>query len=580
MYEPGSVAVVGGRIAAVGPAAEIDAAWRAVRTVDCRGRAVLPGFTDGHTHLFQSLARGLGEGLPIWPWLCEFMWPYSIAVGPDDARVAATLGAVEALRSGITTVVDNHYAPTDAETVLAVADAVESAGLRGAVARGMLGDRTAVAAARRLPEELFRYSTAEELELTRECLSRRPPGSRVSVWPAPLNLSYVDQKLVTGSVALAEEFNTRWHTHCCEGAKDPSSYREAYGLRPVEWLERAGLLDERATLAHAVWLDDDEISWLGERRAGVAHNPASNAYLASGVMRLRALREAGAVVSLGTDGPAAGHRQDMFEVMKQALFAQRQHTSDPAALRAEEVLELATREGGRYAAAGAGGLRVGARRTRGGGESAHVGARRTHVGGEPPHVDARRRHVGAEPTHVGGEPTCIGGESTYVDARRTHVDAKPTHVDTDPLHVSAEPTHIDAEPTHIGAEPTHVDTEPPHVSAEPPHVTAEPTHVDTEPPPVTAGSLCVGAPADLVVVALDRPHLRPLHRVVATLVYAARGADVDMTIVDGRIVFEDGRCPLVDEEALLTEVQERAEHLVERASFGGLRTPWLHRSHP
>ncbi|MFH8611690.1 amidohydrolase family protein [Streptomyces sp. NPDC018029] len=470
VYEPGSVAVVGGRIAAVGPAAEVDAVWRAARTVDCRGRAVLPGFTDGHTHLFQSLARGLGEGLPIWPWLCEFMWPYSIAMGPDDARVAATLGAVEALRSGITRVVDNHYAPTDAETVLAVADAVESVGLRGAVARGMLGDRTAVAAARRLPEELFRHSTAEELELTRECLTRRPPGSRVSVWPAPLNLSYVDQKLVTGAVALAEEFNTRWHTHCCEGAKDPASYREAYGLRPVEWLERAGLLDERATLAHAVWLDDDEISWLGERGAGVAHNPASNAYLASGVMRLRALREAGAVVSLGTDGPAAGHRQDMFEVMKQALFGQRQHTSDPAALRAEEALELATREGGRYAA------------------------------------------VGSGPMQVGSEPMGVGSGSAHVGAGSTHVGA---------------------------------------------------------------GSLCVGAPADLVVVGLDRPHLRPLHRVVATLVYAARGADVDMTIVDGRVVFEDGRCPLVDEEALLAEVQERADHLVERASFGGLRTPWL-----
>ncbi|MEU6125792.1 amidohydrolase family protein [Streptomyces sp. NPDC047123] len=443
VHEPGSVAVVGGRVAAVGPAGEVDAAWRATRTVDCRGRAVLPGFTDGHTHLFQSLARGLGEGLPIWPWLCEFMWPYSIAVGPDDARVAATLGAVEALRSGITTVVDHHYAPTDAGTVLAVADAVESAGLRGAIARGMLGDRTAVAAARGLPEELFRHSTAEELDVTRACLTHRPPGARVRVWPAPLNLSYVDQKLVTGAVALAEEFDTRWHTHCCEGAKDPASYREAYGVRPVEWLDRAGLLDARATLAHAVWLDDDEIAAVGRRRAGVAHNPVSNAYLASGVMRLRALREAGAVVSLGTDGPCAGHRQDMFEVMKQTLLGQRQHTLDPAEQRAEDALELATREGAGYAGTGAGSVRV-------------------------------------------------------------------------------------------------------------------------------------GAPADLVVVGLDRPHLRPLHRTVATLVYAARGSDVDMTIVDGRVVFEDDRCLFVDEDALLAEAQERAERLAERAGSAGLRVAWRH----
>ncbi|WP_327298387.1 MULTISPECIES: amidohydrolase [unclassified Streptomyces] len=443
VYEPGSVAITGNRIAAVGPAAETDTAWQAARTVDCRGRAVVPGFTDGHSHLFQSLARGLGEGLSIWPWLCEFMWPYSIAVTPDDARAAATLGAVEALRSGITTVIDNHYAPTDPETVLAVAGAVESAGLRGAVARGMIGHRTPVALARGLPPALFRYSVAEELELTRECMRRRPPGSTVEIWPAPLNLSYVDQDLVRGAAALAAEFGTRWHTHCSEGAKDPESYLDAYGIRPVEWLAAEGLLDERTTLAHAVWLDGSEIRRIGERRAGVAHNPVSNAYLASGVMPLRELREAGAVVALGTDGPSAGHRQDMFEVMKQTLFGQRQHTLDPAAARCEEALELATREGGRYAGTG-------------------------------------------------------------------------------------------------------------------------------------AGVLTAGAPADLAVVALDRPHQVPLHRTVSALVYASRGSDVELTVVDGRVVFEDGRCLLVDEDALLAEAQERSGQLVTRAGFGELTRPWNH----
>ncbi|MER5888176.1 amidohydrolase [Streptomyces sp. NPDC001941] len=443
VYENGSVAVVGGRVADVGPADEVEAAWTAARTVDCRGKAVVPGFTDGHSHLFQAFARGLGEGRSIWPWLCDFMWPYAIAVDPDDARVAATLGAVEALRSGITTVIDHHYAPTDAETVLSVAEALERAGLRGAVARGMVGPRTAVAEARGLPTALFRHSLAEELELTRACVRARPPGSRVTVWPAPLNLSYADQDLVRGAVELAAGAGTRWHTHCSEGRKDPESYLDAYGVRPVGWLAREGLLDGRATLAHAIWLDDEEIELAGGSGAGVCHNPASNAYLASGVMPLRSLREAGAVVALGTDGPSAGHRQDMFEAMKLTLFAQRQETLDPAVARCEEALELATREGARYAGTG-------------------------------------------------------------------------------------------------------------------------------------AGVLAPGAPADLVVVALDRPHLRPLHRAVAALVYSARGSDVEMTVVDGRVVFEDGRCTYVDEDALLAEAQERAERLVERAGLAKLTVPWQH----
>lgn len=184
VYDPGSVAVIGSRIVAVGPEAEL-AQWHSDTVLDCRGKVVLPGLIDGHNHLYQALARGLGEGMSIVPWLCEFMWPYSIAMTPADAVAAARLGAVEALRAGTTTVIDNHYAPSDLETTLAVADVIEESGLRGAVARGVIGERTAVAARRGQPAELFRYSAADELSIMREAMRHRPRGSKVEIWPAP-----------------------------------------------------------------------------------------------------------------------------------------------------------------------------------------------------------------------------------------------------------------------------------------------------------------------------------------------------------------------------------------------------------
>ncbi|WP_394437459.1 amidohydrolase family protein [Streptomyces sp. SGAir0957] len=442
VYTRGSVAVDGDRVVDVGPADEVDARWRARRTVDCRGRAVLPGFTDTHTHLFQSLARGIGEGLPIWPWLNHFMWPYALHLDAEDARVAARLGAVEAARAGITTVVDHHYAPTDPETVLAVADAIEEVGLRGAVARGMLGDRTKVADARGLPDGLYRYGTQEELDLTRQCMAARGADARVRVWPAPLNLSYCDQDLLRGAVDLARANGMPWHTHCSESAKDPLSYLDAYGVRPVTWLEHEGLLDEHATLAHAIWLDEEETAAIGSRGAGVAHAPCSNAYLASGTMAWGALRSAGAVVGLATDGPSAGGRQDMFEAMKQMVSAQRLAALDPAAVRCEEALEAATRDGARYA----------------------------------------------------GLPE--------------------------------------------------------------------------------SGQIRIGGLADLVVVDLTALALQPVHRAVSSLVYAARAADVVMTLVGGRVVYEDGHCPGIDEEALCADAQERARRLVARAGFTPLTEPW------
>lgn len=440
VIERGSIAIVGDRIAAVGTANELGA-WTATRVVECDGRIVMPGLIDCHNHLFQALVRGLGEGLPIWPWLREFMWPYAIAIAPADAKAAVALAAAEAARAGTTTVVDHHYAPTDGETVLAVAGIIESTGLRGAVARGILGRKTAVADARGLPDDLYRYSAEDELAITAECMRERPPGSKVAVWPGPLNLAYLDRELLSSSVHLARALGAKWHTHCSEAKGDPSSYLDAYGIRPVNWLREEGLLDADATLAHSIWIDDEEISSIGDAGACVAHNPISNGYMASGVMPWRRLDEAGAVIGIGSDGPSAGHRQDLFEAMKYTLFAQRLAAADPTEMRCEQALAMATREGARL----------------------------------------------------------------------------------------------------VG---------------------------------VDAGVIAPGKLADLVVIGVGAPSMRPLVRPVAAVVYTARSSDVEMTISGGRIVVENGHCTLVDEQELAAKAQEAADRLLSRTGLEALRKGW------
>jgi 5-methylthioadenosine/S-adenosylhomocysteine deaminase len=440
IIEPGAVAITGDLITAVGKPSELES-YRAERTIDCTDKAVLPGLIDCHNHLFQGLGRGLGEGLSLWPWLCDFMWPYSAAISSEQAGAAVKLGAVEAARAGTTTIVDNHYSPADLDTTLDVAAAIDGVGLRGVVARGIFGDITEVAEKHGLAPSLFRYSHDEELDITRRAIEARPPGSRVAVWPAPINVIYVSQELVAASIELAGELGTGWHTHCSEAKADPEIYLEAYGVRPIDWLHTEGLLGERGTIAHAIWLDDSEVARVGETRTGVSYNPISNQYLASGVPRLRDLRDAGAVVGLGTDGPGCGHRQDLFECVKESILLQRVHTLEPTESWAEEALELATREGARY----------------------------------------------------------------------------------------------------VG---------------------------------IDAGQLAPGKLADVTVVDLSRAHLAPLHRVVATLAYSARGSDVAMTIVGGDVIYEDGRCTRVDEIEAMDEAQRRAEELVEKAGLGNLVVPW------
>lgn len=439
VYEPGAVAITGERIVGVGSPADLKG-FRASRVVDCTGKAVLPGFIDTHTHMFQGLGRGLGEGMSLYPWLSDFMWPYARLISRREAWAGVRLTALEAARAGTTAVVDDHYAPTDLETTIGVARTIEEVGLRGAVARGIFGAPAEVTRHYNIPDYLFALSPEEELDITRGAIEATA-GRRVGVWPAP-DGNFIARDLIIDSVSLAHELDTRWHIHCSAPQSDPAAYVSCYGERPVHWMHRAGILDERAAIAHGVWFDDDEVSYLGAAGAGVAHCPTSNCYMADGAIRMDDLRSAGAVVSLGTDGSSCDHRQDMFEQMKQAIFVQRLNTLDPMALRSEEALELATREGARY----------------------------------------------------------------------------------------------------LG---------------------------------IDAGVLAPGKLADIAVVDLEQVHLQPLNRTISTLVYAARGSDVVMTIVGGEVIYENGASTRVDDAEVVAEAKARSAELIDKAGLHGLLVPWL-----
>jgi 5-methylthioadenosine/S-adenosylhomocysteine deaminase len=419
VFDPGAVAITGDRIVAVGTPDDL-AAIRGSRTIDCRGKAVIPGFVDCHNHLFQFLTRGLGEGMELWLWLADFMWPVTTSITRDEAVAAARLAALEAAKSGTTGMLDNHYAPTDLDSTLAVAGAIEEVGLRGAVARGMTGDVTEVATELNLAQGMFPYTLHDELSITREAIEARR-GHRVGVWPAPLNITYVAQDLVRSAVELAHELGTGWHAHCCEFHTDPVTYPKHYGSRAVDWLYEEGLLGRGATLAHMIFLSDREVAEVGETETGVAYCPVSHQYIGLGVMRLRDLRDAGAVVGLGFDG-ASGHRQDMFEQMKQAILLQRVHRLDPTVSNAEEALTMATREGARYLRVDAGVLSPG--------RLADV----VVVDLRGPHTTPWHRTVAAlaysarasdvEMTIVGGEVIVEGGRSIRVDEDRVMSEAQ------------------------------------------------------------------------------------------------------------------------------------------------------------
>jgi 5-methylthioadenosine/S-adenosylhomocysteine deaminase len=236
VFDPGAVAIRGERILAVGSSEDL-AEYQAKRTIDCKGKLVTPGFIDCHNHLFESLLRGIGEGMELYPWLAELLEPFSDRVTREEAVSAILNCSLEAIKNGTTCVIDNHYGPTDLETTLAVADAIQQTGLRGAVARGMYGPATDISDEHGYKlERTFMYSVQDEIDITREAMKARPPGSKVVVWPAPENVSYNPHELVIGAAGLARDFGTRWHTHLAEGKIEDGLYRKQNGIGMVERL--------------------------------------------------------------------------------------------------------------------------------------------------------------------------------------------------------------------------------------------------------------------------------------------------------------------------------------------------------
>ena len=165
---------------------------------------------------------------------------------------------------------------------------------------GVFGPFSKIAQDNNLSDKLFRRSVADELDNVRTTVQQRQ-NKKVSVWPSPINMIYNDLALVEGCIALAREFDVKWQTHVSEAEVDPEIFLGAYGSRPLDWLEKNGLLDHRSSFAHAIWLDQNEIELAGQRSCSVAHNPMSNQYLASGAMPLRALRDAGVNIGLGAE---------------------------------------------------------------------------------------------------------------------------------------------------------------------------------------------------------------------------------------------------------------------------------------
>ncbi|MCU0504196.1 MAG: amidohydrolase family protein [Chloroflexi bacterium] len=331
----GAVAIGGGGIVAVGPAAEVLAAHPAAPVVGGDEGIVTPGFVNAHTHLSEALVPGMGEDMTLFEWGARVVGRAGMHITREMARVGTRLKAAEMLLSGVTTVND-MFCHTNMGTFasLGAIDGLEDIGLRGVVSFGA-------------EDVLDPHPVAAFLE-EHEALADHAAGARLVGYRMGVGtvLGQTDP-LLEASVDLARRRGWSVHTHLAEVREEVVQARLRWSRDTVERALDVGLLDVPVIAGHCIWVGRVDVGILADRGVAAAHNPVANMILASGVCPVGELQGAGIPVGIGTDGAASNDSQNMLEAIKAAALLQKVHRLDPRALTAPEALRMATIEGAR-----------------------------------------------------------------------------------------------------------------------------------------------------------------------------------------------------------------------------------------
>lgn len=294
--------------------------------VDAHEHVLIPGLINSHHHFYQTLTRAFPAALNknLFPWL-QSLYPVWARLTPEMIATSTQIALCELLLSGCTTASDHHYLfPNGLEHAIDIqVEQATKLGIRVHLTRGSmsLGEdqgglppRTTIQTDREILEDSQRlikaYHQYEDGAMTRIALAPCSPFS-------------VSEELMRATADLAQDLDVRLHTHLAETHDETDFCIKMFGVRPVDYLERVGWLNNRTWLAHGIHFNDEEIVRLGAANVGIAHCPSSNMILASGQCPTIALQEAGCPVGLGVDGSASNDGSNMIGEVRQALLLQR-----------------------------------------------------------------------------------------------------------------------------------------------------------------------------------------------------------------------------------------------------------------
>jgi 5-methylthioadenosine/S-adenosylhomocysteine deaminase len=343
VIEAGAICIEHDRILAVGTAADLGSRYPDAEVIDYTDRVIIPGMINTHTHLFQTLLKGLGDDRVLKDWFACMTGPSAVELLPEDCYAAARHGCVESIKSGVTTLLDFMYAHPRPNLTESVIQAFQETGMRGIVARGFI----TTGVEQGVPEALIEpIDTA--LQDARHLIEKyNQPGARVQVGLAPCMIWGVQREDLEKTRQLADELGVLITIHVSETRWEVDYSLQRFGMGDLQYMDAIGFLGPDVVAAHCVHCVARDLRIMKLRGVKVSHNPCSNMYLASGFAPIPQMLMAGITVSLACDGPASNNNHNMIHSLKFGALLHKGYHQDATIMTAEKILEMATIDGAR-----------------------------------------------------------------------------------------------------------------------------------------------------------------------------------------------------------------------------------------
>lgn len=299
------------------------------RVIDCSGLLIMPAFYNTHAHSPMSLMRGFGENMALDDWLNKKIWPFEAHLNSDSIYWGTLLSMAESIKNGIVSTSDMYYFTSD------MVRAYKDVKVKGNISRALVNfdqskfeDMDSVAEMKKAFEEL------NGIEDGRIIIEASIHGEYTS-----------DEATVRSLAEFAKEQNMRMHIHLSETQKEHQDCIEKRGVTPCKYFDDCGLFDVPTVAAHCVWISEEDMDILRDKKVNVSHNPQSNCKLASGIAPYHDMLEKGINVTLGTDSVASNNSLNFFETMKLSGLLSKVRSLDPTLVSPKDILYSATRGG-------------------------------------------------------------------------------------------------------------------------------------------------------------------------------------------------------------------------------------------